>query len=378
MGRSLVRVMTALFSFLAVFLAVEGLLWLAGVVPPILHFGSPRIYQPDTELIYAMRPGGAIDTNSLGLRGPEIFEATGKVRLIALGDSYTYGHQLDYESSYPALLEERLNRRGPPTENGFEVINAGVPGYNVDQAYALFTRRLAGLNPDWLVLIIEPKDLAGANVLFDLEGEELVPVSGWKNWIYLQLWLRTHTPDWIKRTHLYRFLVGRLAGSDPFGTIGFRDLDEQIQWQIDKIERLVGDLVARGERDGYEVLVVNYPDRPALLHGGDYRRSTYFGLPVHILGPRGNLHMERLRDVIGASGAHFIDGMDIFVERDHEAGELDALFLWDDPHMSRAGNEELAEIVAEEIARISVGAALHQPGERSEPLREGENGPEPR
>ena len=73
-------------------------------------------------------------------------------------------------------------------------------------------------------------------MLFDLEGGELVAVSAWKNWIYLQLWLRSHAPQWLGTTHVYRFILGRLTGSDPFGTLPSDDLDHQIEWQIAKMK----------------------------------------------------------------------------------------------------------------------------------------------
>jgi len=348
--RWILRFLVLVGSLAAVLLVFEGLLSLTGVAPPMLHFGSPRFYQVDPDLIYSMRPGGAVDTNTAGLRGPEVEQTVPGPRLIALGDSYTYGHQLDYASSYPALLEQMLNREkasGDPVH----VINAGVPGYNVDQAYALFTRQLAGLAPDAVILIIEPKDLAGANVLFDLEDGELVPVAAWKNWIYLQLWLRTHAPQWVKETNGYRFILGRLSGSDPFWALPSDDLDHQAQWQIEKIALLVDRLVRTGKRDGFEVVVVNFPDRPALRFGGDYTKSTYFGLPVSILGPRGNEHMETLGEAIRSTGAHYVDAMQIFLDQDYGATELDALYLEGDPHMSRRGNAALAEIIADEVLR---------------------------
>ena len=184
-------------------------------------------------------------------------------------------------------------------------------------------------------------------VLFDLEGGELVAVSAWKNWIYLQLWLRSHAPQWLGTTHVYRFILGRLTGSDPFGTLPSDDLDHQIEWQIAKIREMLESLIARGTRDGFEVIVLNYPDRPALIHGGDYTKSTYHGLPTKILGSRGNEHMKHLREAIRGTGAHYVDGMRIFLDRGYAADEIDALYLEDDPHMNERGNALLAEIMSE-------------------------------
>ncbi len=347
--QGVLRLCVPLLAVLAVLLAFEASLWVTGVAPALLHFAPPSFYQADSELIYSLRPGGALDTNSAGLRGPEISATARGPRLVVLGDSYTYGHQVDYPASYPAQLQRQINREHP-LEPPVEVINGGVPGYNMDQAYVLFSTRLAKFEPDWLVIAIEPKDLAGASVLFDLEGGELVPVSARKNWIYLQLWLRTNVPEWLRSTHIFRFLLGRLTGSDPFGTLPSRDLDHQIDWQIRKIQRMLERLVARGERDGFELFILNYPDRLALAAGGDYTQSTYFGFPTSILGPRGNEHMDRLRDVVLATGAHYVDAMQIFLERGYDPEKIAALYLPDDPHMTPRGNAVLAELIADAIA----------------------------
>jgi len=344
------RLGLAVLSFVVVFGLFELILFATGFESPLLHFGTPRVYRADDELIYSLRPGGALDTNSIGLRGPEVAASARGPRLIALGDSYTYGHGLEYPASYPALLQDELVRRGT-LGTGTEVVNAGTPGYNVDQAYALFVERLQALGPDWVLLAIEPKDLAGANVLFDLEGGELVRVPAWKNWIYLQLKLRTTLPEWLQGTRVFGFLAGRLTGSDFFRTLPSSDLDSQIQWQLEKIRWMVADLVERGREDGFEVLVIHYPDRPALVHGGDYRMSSYFELPVQILGPRGNEHMDRLAEVIVETGAHSVDGMKIFLDRESDGTEIDSLFLAADPHMNERGNRMLAGIVADALAR---------------------------
>ena len=358
MTRWIPRIGLAILSFAIVFAIFELALRALDPSPSLLHFGSPRIYQADGDLIYSRRPSVGRDTNSLGLRGLEISRSPSGKRIIALGDSYTYGFNVPPLASYPALLGRELRRRGSFGPNA-EVINAGIPGYNADQAYALFTQRLHVLDPDWVVFIVEPKDLAGANVLYDIEDGELVPVSAWKNWIYLQLGLRSATPEWLKKTRLYDFLLGRLTGRDPFGALPSEELDQQITWQIQKIGLLVEALVAQGKEEGFEVLVVNYPDQPALLAGGDYTKSSYFGLPVSILGPRANEHMNRLRDVLLAGGAHFTDAMQVFLDRRFAGTEIESLYLSNDPHMSERGNQVLAEILADSLT----GAA--EPSERA-------------
>ena len=194
-------------------------------------------------------------------------------------------------------------------------------------------------------------------MLYDLESGQLVPVSAWKNWIYLQLKLRSAVPEALKASRVYGFVAGLLTGSDPFGTIPASDLDAQIEWQIEKIRWMVEDLVSRGREEGFEVLVLFYPDRPALVHGGDYSKSGYFELPSLILGARGNEHMARLVVAVQESGAHTLDAMRVFLQRRSSGVDVESLYLEDDPHMNERGNRLLAETIAE-----ALGSAIGRTG----------------
>jgi lysophospholipase L1-like esterase len=62
--------------------------------------------------------------NNDGFKGPDIDKAHSRVRILAIGDSCTFGTMFD-EYSYPRVLERELGRLGKPVE----VINAGVEGY---------------------------------------------------------------------------------------------------------------------------------------------------------------------------------------------------------------------------------------------------------
>src|SRR4051794_370856 len=95
------------------------------------------LWQPDRSFRfhpvrgYELAPGIG-EINSLGLRGPEISatKADGVVRVVVIGDSYTFGLGVDETESLPARLEARLNRDGTKR---VEVLNLGTPGYNSDQ-----------------------------------------------------------------------------------------------------------------------------------------------------------------------------------------------------------------------------------------------------
>jgi len=75
----------------------------------------------------ASRPGAAASAPhaSTSERAPEATTGPGtRPRIVVLGDSLAAGLGLPVERSYPALLQQRLDRAGL----GYEVVNAGVSG----------------------------------------------------------------------------------------------------------------------------------------------------------------------------------------------------------------------------------------------------------
>jgi lysophospholipase L1-like esterase len=114
---------------------------------------------PDHQLPYRLRPctqgtlfQSRISISSLGFRGKEIAKEKGNTyRIVALGESTTFGITLNSEDQpWPELLEalirQRLNPRRP-----VEVINAGVPGYTLEDNVLRFTKDILPLHPDLIL-----------------------------------------------------------------------------------------------------------------------------------------------------------------------------------------------------------------------------------
>src|SRR4029079_7866623 len=133
-ARLLLLAVSAGFGLLVAELAVRL------IRPQAVMVVSRGLYEPDPPRRYRLHPGlrgtmtnrvefdDPISVNQMGLRGPEIGpKPPGTLRVLALGDSFTFGVGARVGETYPAQLEKALRARGVRTE----VLNAGVPGFGV-------------------------------------------------------------------------------------------------------------------------------------------------------------------------------------------------------------------------------------------------------
>lgn len=91
-------------------------------------------------------------TNALGFRGREFSEpaSTGNVRLLFLGDSFTFGEGVHFEDTFAEVTAKLLSQRlhGPKVES----FNLGVGGYNTVQELSLLKRAAPQIRPHAVIL----------------------------------------------------------------------------------------------------------------------------------------------------------------------------------------------------------------------------------
>jgi hypothetical protein len=101
--------------------------------------------------------GARVVTNSLGIRDfRPPHESEGKEQILILGDSFTFGYGVALEESYPGALETLLNTDSDGPR--YEVINAGVPGYDTVDEMELLKAIIPYYSPKWIVVGIHPGD----------------------------------------------------------------------------------------------------------------------------------------------------------------------------------------------------------------------------
>ena len=109
------------------------------------------LYDPD--LGWTIRPNTVSHdqryaSNSQGMRSApreyELGAAPGRTRIAIFGDSYAHGSDVPFAQSWGHLLERRLDTPGRPVE----VLNFGVQGYGIGQAYLRWKKLGAKFEPD--------------------------------------------------------------------------------------------------------------------------------------------------------------------------------------------------------------------------------------
>ncbi len=110
-----------------------------------------RKTQPINPQPYRHDDTWTIENNGEGFRGPERPQgATPDVfRILCVGDSITFGFNVDQPDAYPRQLERLLAARHPGRR--FDVVNAGVPGWSWLQGLRFLEVRGLALRPDVVI-----------------------------------------------------------------------------------------------------------------------------------------------------------------------------------------------------------------------------------
>jgi len=81
-------------------------------------------------------------------------------RIITLGDSFTFGQNVNTANNYPSQLENLLNQNNTCKNiKKFEVLNLGVPGYDIHYTVERYKLRGQKYNPDLVLWLLISDDL---------------------------------------------------------------------------------------------------------------------------------------------------------------------------------------------------------------------------
>ena len=308
---------------------------LRALYPPPARFLYPQeSYDFDSEIGYVLRPRQTafthdrpVRTNALGLRDHEVDAepAPGTVRILALGDSQTFGNGLDLVDTWPKQLERRAGR------GRWEVINAGIPGTDTWQHEIILRRLLTIVKPRVVVLALYVNDVVPrhdprAAALGEQTNTSmkrlayLAKRSSVVTWVYHRLvvpWSARHTEQ---------------SGSVEYAVlVGSQDARAERGWQ--QVERSLAAMKDLCEARHASLLIAILPRRDQIAARVD-----------------GHAFNERARAV---ARSHAIEAVDLLpsLSADYRVhGE--ALFVAWDGHNSAVTNRVIAAELGEPLQRL--------------------------
>ncbi|MGC8927873.1 MAG: SGNH/GDSL hydrolase family protein [Myxococcota bacterium] len=112
-----------------------------------------------------------IRINSFGLRGEEIKipKPENTIRVLIIGDSATFGAGvINNDETIPGRLQRLMDENPPIKGKRIEIINGGIPGYDIQEIYLHYKYKLKQLNSDIVIYNFFPNDFL--NSKFSVEN----------------------------------------------------------------------------------------------------------------------------------------------------------------------------------------------------------------
>jgi lysophospholipase L1-like esterase len=316
---------------LRVYVAVRG--W-----TPNCYAGSVQLLLPDEANGYTLaenfhlRSGVyEITTNEFGLRGPPIDKdkPAGTTRIALLGGSSAFGYLVSDGQEAARLLEQKLNATG----HDVQVLNAGVPGYNLLQTTHRYREVVAPLEPDVVILYLGWNDLT--YLASDDPTAELYrvgdPYSGWERM--------------LSHSTLYGLIAYRLLSPPARFVPPPATRSEPTQAGAEQFRTNLRTLLDAIEAGGARPLIVAQVMAADAQAGADVR--GYLGATAaqqRQNAALGQWAQQALADEAALRPAAFVDASaHIAPTREHLADAI---------HLTPAGEAKLAELLAERMNEI--------------------------
>jgi len=165
----------------------------------------------------------------------------GSARILAIGDSCTWGWRVAQDESYPAVLQRLLDERyGGGKE---QVINAGVPGYSSYRGLLYLRERGLELKPAIVIVGYGFNDMSAG-------GDDEVRIAQNRRLMPLLL-----ADDFlIQNIGIYRWARWRMSQADS------RSRDWAKRVPPDKYERNLREIVTLARQHGAKVMLINFTE----------------------------------------------------------------------------------------------------------------------
>jgi len=336
--KTLVQNLLLVLASLAIAVIFAEILLRVMLPPPIVWKYPQERYLFDPEIGHRLKPNQQsfthdkmVNINSQGIRDAEYSHEPARqvTRILALGDSQTFGNGIAIEDTWPKQLERELNNAG-----NYEVLNGGLPASDTWQHEILLQRLMSIYNPDIVVLAFYVNDIVSKPATIrNVQGDDTHSAS--RRLVYLLkqsallLSLRTAYDTVMQMITPRRdfLLQSSILSGESNPVIDKRW--EQVRWSLSTMKEVTA-------KNNIGFLVVSLPRRDQV--DGRLPAEKYNG---------------RLSEVIERTGVRFMNLLGPLQEAYKEYGK--ALFIPWDGHNTAIANRVIAEQVATAIPGLIAG-----------------------
>jgi len=371
-----VRTLSSVLGQVILALAVFFLTLEAGVrifrPQSLLMKGKESFFPGDPDLQFAMRPSATtelgrhdfritVKTNALGLRDIDRGPKGSALRILAVGDSFTFGWGVEREKTFQVEMERTQDSdpagRG---ERPIEVINAGVPGYTLYQYLLQLETKGWRLDPDVvLVGLFVQNDLSENSVTqawLERKRKGLLKKgekTGLEEWLEKHaqgyVWLRVKYKSSYRMQRTWYRLTRRFTNKEE--EVKYRNLlvlrkpvspEMETEWKLSEeiLLKLRDSVRARGRR----LLVVLFPSELQAVRAEWERevRAEKMSPDTFDLDAAN----RRLADFCGREGIPVLDLLPGF-RKATDSGEV--LYLPSDHHWNPRGHALASRLILAEL-----------------------------
>jgi hypothetical protein len=249
----------------AAFFTAEIVIRCFSLAPVMLDYNIMHFYHftENPKICYRIKPFASSEINSEGFRGEEFTarKDENSVRIIMLGDSITYGSFVKRSETFSDVLEKTLiaKSRLLPLPKRYEVMNFGIPGYNIVSEIEVL--KVFGLKykPDIVVLnyFWNDNEAYSFNYWNFLQRHDIAPAE--KNWAY-QYYLNPDRFRWKRlflKSHLFAYFWA-LTHNLRESFLEFNNIEYE-KYKNDIVRDKLIDLRQMGVDNNFKVLICMHP-----------------------------------------------------------------------------------------------------------------------
>lgn len=286
--------------------------------------------------------------NQCGFRGENScsFENSKKLQILGLGDSFTFGAEVQHVETYLYVFQKHLSEKW---NNSIEILNAGVGGWGIFQYY-LFLEQAIKKSPDVITIGLLPNDFFGSfdGVTTENFNKNLSTATkssiegGWylkfKSFIKQSMFVNWLAYTFLSIDDVYAVMYKAKTGEDSYLR---KTYSKEWENKMNVAKAVLSEMKAKAKENNIELVLVMIPQKAqALLL--EYPEKFKDFDPYHF-----SRHFHSIGNQLSLPVVDFIDFL---------ASHPNPLSLYFplDGHLNPEGQRLLGEFMADEFIRQNI------------------------